>query len=269
VTGLQQVVLEALASRRALLIFAAANLLFLLLDVGLAHSAYLHTRLEYVPLVTSVVGGTLAFVLGWLELNRPAVRIGLTFVAALSLITGAWGLFLHLGAESLRKPTLYQLVYSAPIVAPLSYAGLGLLIAAAIYLPSSSARGRSAELLAGFGLFGNFILCLLDHARNGFWAPVEWVSVAAGAFGGVALVTEAAFSEGRRSERRFVWGTLAAMVAVAVLGTTLHLLADLRPQALSILERLRYGAPVFAPLLFGDLAALGALGLLSRSSASG
>lgn len=263
-TSIQQALLQVLAGQRALLVFAAANLLFLLADVGLAHSAYFHSPFEYVPLAVSAFGGTLAFILAWLSVEKGTVRAGLILVAAASIATGVWGLFLHLGSEILVRPTLHRLVYSAPTVAPLAYAGLGLLILAAVFVPSPIARGRCVEGLAGLGLLGNFLLCLLDHAQNGFWAPAEWLSVAAGAVGGVALIGRALTREDRSSERYFVWGVLAAMVAISVLGTTLHLAADLRPRNVSVLDRFRYGAPIFAPMLFADLAALGALGVLAR-----
>ena len=130
---------------------------------------------------------------------------------------------------------------------------------------AAAPRGRLIELLAGLGLFGNFALCLLDHAQNGFWAPVEWGSVAAGALGGLALCTAAASSEERPQERRFLWIVLGSMVATAALGATLHLRGLLEATGQPLLEKLQYGPPLFAPMLFADLAALGALGMLARS----
>jgi hypothetical protein len=47
-------------------------------------------------------------------------------------------------------------------------------------------------------------------------------------------------------------------------GAALHVRADLENPERPLLQRLQYGAPVFAPLLFVDLAALGAMGLLAR-----
>jgi len=129
-------------------------------------------------------------------------------------------------------------------------------------------RGRWVELLTGLGLFGNFALCLLDHAQNGFWAPIEWLSVAAGALGGLAFVTSAAAREERVNERLFLWIVLALMAGTGVLGAALHLRAVLASTAASLLQRVQYGAPVFAPLLYVDLAVLGAMGLLARASPS-
>src|SRR6202022_4927925 len=145
-------------------------------------------------------------------LPRSAWSRGLLWiVAAAALATGIAGLVLHVGAESLMRPTLHRLVYSAPVIAPLSYAGLGVLLLAAEHARDELQRGRWVELLTGLGLFGNFALCLLDHARNGFWAPVEWVSVAAGALGGLSLCAAAAAREAPAAERGFLWPALVLM----------------------------------------------------------
>jgi hypothetical protein len=56
---------------------------------------------------------------------------------------------------------------------------------------------------------------------------------------------------------------------VGVLGFALHVAADLRAPAASLWDRFLYGAPLFAPLLFANLALLAALGLwaLARTQA--
>jgi hypothetical protein len=264
---LPEQVREALSGRRAMIAFAAANLVFLLLDVAIAHSAFFRSRAELIPLFVSGAGGPLALLVALLP--RSAWSRGLLWiVAAAALGTGIAGLILHVGAESLMQPTLHRLVYSAPVIAPLSYAGLGVLLLAAEHARDELQRGRWVELLTGLGLFGNFALCLLDHAQNGFWAPIEWLSVAAGALGGLAFVTSAAAREERVNERLFLWIVLALMAGTGVLGAALHLRAVLASTAASLLQRVQYGAPVFAPLLYVDLAVLGAMGLLARASPS-
>lgn len=261
-------VMRALAGRRAVLLFAAVNLLFLLPDVALAHSAFLASRAEFIPMWVSAVGGLLALTLAVMRLESLVVRAGLALVALVCLATGVAGMAFHLGSEALGKLSLHRLVYSAPIIAPLAYAGLGLLLLAGLFLRDGQQRGRAIELLAGLGLLGNFVLCLLDHAQNGFWAAVEWVSVVAGAVGGLSLVFAALVREERPGEQRFLWWVMAAMAVVGLLGAVFHVQADLGHEAHGeLLDRLRYGAPVFAPLLFVDLAALGVLGMLTRRMA--
>ena len=66
---------------------------------------------------------------------------------------------------------------------------------------------------------------------------------------------------------------LAVMVVevlVGVAGFLLHLQSDLARSAESVRDRFIYGAPLFAPLLFANLAILSALGLwheMERSTA--
>jgi len=258
---------EALSGRRALIAFTASNLLFLLLDVAIAHSAFLRSRAEFIPLYVSGIAGPVALLVALVP--QTAWSRGLLWVAAAaSMATGFGGLVLHLGADSLVRPTLYRLVYSAPIIAPLSYAGLGALLLVAEHAKDDLQRGRWVELLTGLGLIANFVLCLLDHAQNGFWAPIEWVSVAAGALGGFAFLAAAAQREVRVEERQFLWIVLALMAGTGVLGSALHLRAVLASTGASLLDRVQYGAPIFAPLLYVDLAALGAIGLLARGPAA-
>ncbi len=64
--------------------------------------------------------------------------------------------------------------------------------------------------------------------------------------------------------RRFVrWCglVLAVEAAVGILGTWLHARSVAHGPAPGLEHNILYGAPVFAPLLFADLAALAALGL--------
>ena len=62
---------------------------------------------------------------------------------------------------------------------------------------------------------------------------------------------------------------MAAQVVVGLLGFYLHVAADLRAPAASLWERFLYGAPLFAPLLFADLALLAALALWAVARAQG
>lgn len=152
----------ALAGPRALVVFGGANLVGLIPDVWLAHTSFWHQRAEAVPLVVSAVGGPIALVAA--ALGRRA-RLAVGLVALGCIATGAAGFALHLGSDALRHPpSLHRLVYSAPILAPFAYAGIGLVLAAGAQLDSARARGRAALVLAGLGLLGNFVLCLLDHA---------------------------------------------------------------------------------------------------------
>jgi hypothetical protein len=100
----------------------------------------------------------------------------------------------------------------------------------------------------------------MDHAQNGFWHATEWIGVAASAGAVGALVGVIAYPA-ERSTRRLATGMLLLQMGVGLLGFWLHGQANLRGEMSSVRDRFLYGAPIFAPLLFNNLALLGLLGL--------
>jgi hypothetical protein len=56
-------------------------------------------------------------------------------------------------------------------------------------------------------------------------------------------------------------GVCGLEALVGVLGFVLHLLEDARKPTVSVAARFVHGAPVFAPLLFANLAVLAGIGL--------
>ena len=70
------------------------------------------------------------------------------------------------------------------------------------------------------------------------------------------------------TSRRFLqWcaGVMFAKMLIAVVGFTLHARANLNGPSPSMVDNFIFGAPVFAPLLFADLAVLALIGLLALS----
>ena len=63
-------------------------------------------------------------------------------------------------------------------------------------------------------------------------------------------------------------GVMLSQVLVGVLGAWMHLQADLHAPAESLRDRFVFGAPIFAPLLFADIAILALLGLWGLSAAA-
>ncbi len=246
--------------------FAASNLAFLTIDLWFAHSMnHFASPAEWIPLIFSIVATLLllpglisgtpsegrAHVLGW-WVGVAAIAIGIT------------GLILHLHKTFFIENTLHNLVYTAPFAAPLAYAGLGLLL-----LLVRTERAGSPEfarwvlLLAAGGFAGNFALALADHAQNGFFHRTEWISVVAGAFGTVFLTLVVMRPDDHPLARacQFV---LLLEIGVGAVGEGLHLKAIWNGSSASLLENSIYAAPLFAPLLFIDLAMLGFLGMLAR-----
>lgn len=255
-------------------LFALSNIAFLAVDVGLAHEAnrFAHPA-EYIPVGFSLAAPLLLLVamsLGGLRSEfgagsprrGTARRIGL-LVGWTSILVGIAGVVFHLESAFFEEQTLKNLVYTAPFAAPLAYTGVGLLLLLDRLMDSRSQEwGRWVVFLAMGGFVGNFVLTLADHAQNGFFAPSEWIGVFASAWA-ISSLLAVVMIPGNRPLRVLAFAMMAAQIGVALMGFYLHLAADLRNPAESLWDRVLYGAPVFAPLLFADLALLAVLGLWS------
>jgi hypothetical protein len=143
----------------------------------------------------------------------------------------------------------------------LAYAGLGLLAILNRTVPAQTeAWARWVVFLALGGFLGNFLLTLTDHAQNGFFDGREWIAVAAAAFAVGALLA-AVLDYRNRPFLGLCLLVMVAEIAVGLLGWYYHLSAILRSPMTGLWDKILYSAPVFAPLLFADLAVLGVLGL--------
>jgi hypothetical protein len=240
--------------------FAAANLAFLAVDVGLAHTSNEFVyRIETLPVAFSIIAA-LVLVPGLVSGRREGLgRFVALVVGAFSIVVGVTGMVLHLESTFFRSQTLHELVYTAPFVAPLAYVGLGLLLLLdRMEDPDGPAWGPWVVMLALGGFVGNFALSALDHAQNGFYRVAEWIPVGAAGFGVSFLLVAVLWP--KPSFLRLCFGVLGLEVLVGVAGAILHVTADVRRPGLPT-HRIVYGAPIFAPLLFADLALLAAIGL--------
>lgn len=188
-------------------------------------------------------------------------------VGALAVLVGVSGLVFHLEGSFFQERTLQSLVYAAPFVAPLAYAGLGFLLLLNRMVPAGE-RAWSAWVLvlACGGFFGNFLLALADHAQNGFFHATEWIPVVVAALVTGWLVA-VLVRPPERSLLRWGFGLLVIAALTGVAGVLLHLTPIMEAEGRPIAERLIYGAPIFAPMLFPNLALLAAIGLWSTGEA--
>ncbi len=239
-------------------IFIVANLAFLAFDVFVAHAAneFAHVA-EWLPCIFALLGSLLLAVTLFGKHARAAHRSRLV-VGWAAIAIGIIGMLLHLRSRFFVELTLHSLVYTAPFVAPLAFSGIGLLL----LMTASIARqqvawGQWVVFLASCGWVGNFLLSALDHAQNGFFNVLEWLPVAASAFAIGALLLVVLRPHQRHT---YCLGVLGVNALLGVAGFVLHLLAVLR-QPVTLAEKFLYGAPLFAPLLFVDLALLAALGV--------
>lgn len=246
-------------------LFVVINLSFLALDIFIAHSANAFSHpAEWIPFYFSLCAPLLLILelgMNWYG-NKQSYRLIGFLVGSCSSVIGIAGLLWHLHSTFFEYQTIKSLVYTAPFIAPLAYTGLGCLLIMNRMVKQDGMEWSQWLIFFGLGgFFGNFVLALLDHAQNGFFLFAEWIPVISSAsavsFLGIALA--------RKCSYRFVELCIAIMVVqvfVGVLGFYFHGISVTRGMASSFFENLVYAAPVFAPLLFINLAFLSGLGLL-------
>ena len=234
------------------------------LDIVLAHAvnAFGHPA-EWIPLVFCVAGALALAVALVLGRRDPAWRAGRGLAGGVG--RGSWwgwpGSCGTWRAGSSRSARCGPWSTRPPSPPRWPSPGLGLPPPHEPHGPPGSVEwGRWVAFLALGGYAGNLVLSLADHAQNGFFDPLEWVPVATAALAtGTFLVLVSA--PARRAFGRFAWGVLALQAAVGLLGFALHLRPAFHPSLAGVTERILYGPPVFAPLLFVNLALPGALAL--------
>ncbi len=245
-------------------LFALFNLAGLAPDIYLAHSTnFFHRPSEYIPLGYSLVAPLLLLAALWALVRERLFLWQLLgqLVGWTSIALGIAGLVLHLESQFFRQWTLASLVYAAPFAAPLAYTGIGfLLVMNRMVDPRSRAWAMWVIFLALGGFVGNFIFSVTDHAQNGFFHKSEWIPViSSGLAVGFLLVPFM-----MRVDRGFLLAcaiVMAIQAAVGILGFGLHAWADWHGTGLTLMDRVVYGAPIFAPMLFPDLVILAGIGL--------
>jgi hypothetical protein len=257
--------------------FIISNLAFLAVDIYVAHSmnGFAHWA-EWIPFVFSLAAPLLiiaAYALAGDIRPRPtrsgidrsvaeltSHRLGM-LVGYCSIAVGIAGLLWHLNSQFFEQQTLRNLVYAAPFVAPLAYSGIGFLILLNRMVDHESTEwARWILVLALGGWVGNFVLSLTDHAQNAFFYWYEWVPVVSSAIAIGALVV-AVTDFRNRVFLRICMFLMALQVIVGVVGWILHLIAVAKSPMDTTWERIVFSAPVFAPLLFANLAILALIGL--------
>ena len=244
-------------------LFCWFNLSFLAVDIIVAHSInHFEHPGEWVPFYFSVISSLIlpvSFIPSekWDSLKKAIVII----TGILSVIVGIVGFYFHIQSQFLGQLSLKSLVYTAPLIAPLSYAGVGFLL---LFNQLEMFNWSKMVLsLAAAGFFGNFILALCDHEQNGFFNAGEWIPVFMAALATGILLKS--LQEG--SDRKFLQlaiGTMALQIAVGVIGFLWHCYANINSPVDDLYQKFIYGAPVFAPLLFCDIAILAVFGLYDR-----
>lgn len=240
-------------------LFVWFNISFLALDTYYAHSANsFRLSYEWIPVYFSALvmlcHGVLLFFLKVNTEEKLRKDVWGRIFGALCIVLAVMGIYFHLDSHFFTERTINNLIYSAPFIAPLAYGGLGCLyLINRIDLPEVK-RLRLILLIATLGIVGNFLLSLFDHAQNGFYYAAEWIPVIVSAWS-VAVLLPLCFGLMNKLQVQIAYGTLFLQIGVGFLGFFYHLIANLNGVA-SFLENFIFGAPVFAPLLFVNLALL-------------
>ncbi|MFT7679883.1 MAG: hypothetical protein ACI8QC_003888 [Planctomycetota bacterium] len=243
--------------------FAAGNLAFLAVDIWFAHSMndFAHWA-EWIPFGFSILAPLMLLpgILSGRPQQGAARRLGL-FAGGASAMVGIAGLLYHLHGTFFLEQTIHNLVYTAPFAAPLAYTGLGfLLLINRLEDPAGASYGQWVTLMAAGGFAGNFALTLADHAQNGFFHASEWIAVMSAAMGLGFLLT-ACWANHELRMLKAAAAIMGVQALVGLLGAGLHVRAILAGPSESFLDNAIHTAPLFAPMLFVDLAILGLLGL--------
>lgn len=245
-------------------LFVIFNLAFLALDVLLAHSINeFGLTVQWLPVLFSAVVPLLlgyALVRGKGDPGRPPGRMIGMAAGLASIAVGVGGMVLHLESRFFLEQTIRSLVYTAPFVAPLAYAGLGFLLLLNRMIDSQSTEwGQWVIFLALGGFAGNFALSLADHAQNGFFDTREWIPVFSSALA-IGFLCVATVRPRNRLFLRLCVPVLILQAGVGVAGFLFHFGANIEGPSGNMGDNFLYGAPIFAPLLFADLAVLAMLG---------
>jgi hypothetical protein len=265
--------LRALLARaspaRCLDLFVVGNVAFLGVDIAIAHRANAFARREeWLPIALSALA-TLVLLPGTLvDRLRSPMRAACIATSLALVATGVIGMIFHLESGFFEEQTIANLVYSAPFVAPVAYVGVGLLALLGILEKPETPEWNAWLVFFTLGGFvGNLGLSLLDHAQNGFFSWTEWVPVTAAAFG-ASFLAVLSISPRRPRFDALCGALLVLEVLVGLVGFGLHLAGDLRRPG-GLLAGAVWGAPIFAPMLFADVAVLGLIALWARARSAG
>jgi len=245
-------------------IFVIVNIGFLAIDIFIAHSTNsFHHPAEWIPFYFSLVAPVLLsveFLLNRRRIEKKSQTIG-QVVGYCSIMIGIVGAIFHLNSSFFESQTIRSLVYAAPFAAPLAYTGLGFLLLLNRSVPVEKLEWGKWLIFLGMGGFaGNFVLALLDHAQNGFFFWTEWIPVFSSAIAiGFLLVTFLGKVSGRFLD--LTLAVLTVQVIVGSIGFYFHGMAVSSGADSSFFRNLVSAAPIFAPLLFVNLAFLSGVGI--------
>ncbi|MFQ5420147.1 MAG: hypothetical protein ACE5EY_07270 [Anaerolineae bacterium] len=273
---------------QAMLLMAAVNEIALGLDAYLAHvlNNAIQAR-EWIPILFGPIAGILLLIAGIISQRKRNLASSLASIVLLaSIIVGLLGAYFHIVRGSLpsapigERFTVGLLVWAPPILAPFSFALVGLLGISAAWIENPIDSGslalpfgkklrlpysktRAYFYMVSMGILIALISSTLDHSRHPWENPWLWLPFSVGIFGVVVSAGMAVLKRPSRTDLITYLGAMILLLIVGAIGAVLHVDKDLIAQTVIIPERFLRGAPVMAPLLFANMGLIGILALLN------
>ncbi|NLG98353.1 MAG: hypothetical protein GX491_13420 [Chloroflexi bacterium] len=275
-----------------MLLMAAVNEILLGVETYLAHviSGTIVTR-EWIPIIGGPVLGVTLLAAGLVAFkNRMAANIMATLAFLASIVIGVLGTYYHLvravlpNAPAGEQVSLSVLVWAPPLLAPIMFAVIGILGMSAAWQESAPDSGtlilpgglrlrlpysktRAYFFVVAIAALFTVISSVMDHARGGLENPWVWVPFAAGVFAVIVSVTVGFIDRLNPSDVFWYLVAMVLMILVGVIGAGLHAGENLASVGQFVSERFIRGAPIFAPMLFADIGAIGIIVLLKPEDA--
>ncbi len=263
---------------RLLLIFVGINLFFTGIDVSLAHSInHFIPVYEWIPIIYFPLGAISCFIISFQPAPKKWAALIHIILMVTGILVGVIGTAFHLNAilNPLGSLTWSWIVFGSPILAPLAFAGISLL---GLYAVTEEVDGQEGVLnvpglgtfhapisrakhflwLVGLGFGASALTSIIDHAQYGY-TIYKMIAIVFGLFATSVVLTIALSKQWTKRDELVYFWTMIAAIVVGVMGFGFHLSADLAGTGELSLERILVFAPVFAPLLYGDLGMLGLL----------
>jgi hypothetical protein len=276
-----------LSRDQVMLVMTAFNEYMLAVEIYLAHSiSGTIVPYEWIPIIFGPIAGTILVLAGLLALRDRPLAMWLAIPTFLtSIIVGLLGAYFHISRALLvfapagQQASISLTIWAPPVLAPLTFALVGVLGLSAIWvespvdsgalilfggrrmqLPYSKTRGYF--MWVSMAMLATLISSVLDHARTNFSNPWLWVPTAAGILGVVVSLGIGIIDKPSRGDIWVYFVSMVIIIVVALTGSVLHVLSNLTVENAIVGERFIRGAPILAPLLYADIAGLGLVVLL-------